>query len=64
MRVRFLPDRFGPLGLQRLERDGVHRGDRGELDETLGRSVRQLRGDGRERVESRDEALRGQIRNG
>jgi hypothetical protein len=54
-RVRLAPDRLGLLGLQRLERDRVHRRDRGELDEALRFSVTQLRGNGRERIEACNE---------
>ena len=51
--MRVAPDLFGLLRMQGLERDRVHRRDRGELDETLDVDVMKLRGNSRERVEPR-----------
>src|SRR4029079_6697215 len=50
--VRLAPDRLGPLGLQRLEGDGVHRRDRGKLHQAFGLCIAELRGDAGERVEA------------
>ena len=57
-RMRLAPDGLGLLRLERLQRDGVHRGDGGELHETLGLHVADLRGHGRERIEPRHEQSR------
>jgi len=54
-RVRLSPDRLGFLRLEGLERDRVHRGDGGQLDQTLGVRVVDLRGHRRQGVEPRNE---------
>ncbi len=41
--VRIAPDLVGSLRLDQLERNGVHRRNRGKLDESLGFGVTELR---------------------
>jgi len=54
-RVGLAPDRLGFLRLECLERDRVHRRDGGQLDQTLGVHVVDLRCHAREGVEPRNE---------
>ena len=57
--VRVAPDLVGSLRLDHLERNGSHRRDRGELDESLGFGVTELRRRTGECLEPGDEeALR------
>ena len=63
-RVRLAPDLLGLLRLDHLQRDGVHRRNRRELDQPLGLSVTQLPGRAREGVESGDQEPRGALGTG